>query len=179
MSDTDQSGRMILRSSTTSPFGRKTRMAVLIHGLQDRVTLVPADTLDPNDSLRSQNPLGKIPCLILADGGVLFDSRVIVEYFDSISDQPPLLPRSGRARFEVLTRAVLADGITDAALLMVYEGRFREPQQHSERWLEHQRGKVRRGLAAIGNSPPPIAQPDLSSLALACALAYLDWRKPM
>jgi glutathione S-transferase len=179
MSETANSGRMILRTSVTSPYGRKTRMAMLIHGLQDRVDVVPADTLDANDSLRSQNPLGKMPCLILPDGGVLFDSRVIVEYFDSISERAPLLPASGRAHFDVLTRTVLADGITDAALLMVYEGRFREPSQISDRWLEHQRGKVQRALAAIGAAPPPIDQPDLSSLALACALAYLDWRQPM
>jgi glutathione S-transferase len=174
-----EADKMILRSTVTSPYGRKTRMAVLIHKLTDRIDLVPADTLDETDTIRQQNPLGKIPCLLLPDGSAIYDSKVIVEYFDSISDQRPLVPTSGRTRFDVLTRAVLADGITDAALLMVYEGRFREPAQISERWLAHQRGKIERALTAISKAPPPTREADLSSLALGCALGYLDWRQPV
>jgi hypothetical protein len=74
---------------------------------------------------------------------------------------------------------VLADGITDAALLLVYEGRFRDADRHSERWLSHQRGKVVRGLAAFEAAPPPSDRTDLVSIGLTCALGYLDWRKPM
>lgn len=171
--------RMILRTTETSPYGRKARMAMLNHNLQDRVDIVPANTLDETDNLREQNPLGKIPCLVLPDSRVLFDSRVIVEYFDSLGSGAPLVPASGADRFDVLTRTVLCDGLTDAALLMVYEGRFRDADKHSARWLDHQRGKAMRALNAISIAPPPSQHTDMSSLALACALGYLDWRQPI
>ena len=170
---------MILRSTLTSPFGRKVRMAAEVLGLAGRIRLVPADTLDPADSLRSQNPLGKMPCLILADGTALYDSKVIVEYLDSLSTSRKLIPAEGLARFQALTAAALADGIAEAALLAVYEGRFREPAQVSQVWLDHQRGKVVRGLAVFEAAPPDPRVTDVVSIALACALGYLDWRQPV
>jgi glutathione S-transferase len=171
--------KLILRTSDRSPYGRKTRMTMLIHELNDKIDVVGADTLDETDSLREQNPLGKIPCLVLPNGNTIYDSRIIAEYFDSLSSKPPLVPMESPERFDVLTRTVLCDGITDAALLMVYERRFREPEQVSERWLSHQSGKIFRGLDAVKAAPPPIDKIDLSSVALACALAYLDWRQPV
>lgn len=170
---------MILRSTLTSPFGRKVRIAADVLGVADRIEVVPADTLDEKDTLRLQNPLGKIPCLLLDDGTALYDSRVIVEYLQSISAAGRLIPADGPERYVALTRATLADGITDAALLMVYEGRFRAPETASQRWLEHQRGKVLRGVAAFDRMPPDPARTDIVSIALACALDYLDWRQPV
>jgi hypothetical protein len=79
----------------------------------------------------------------------------------------------------MLTMATLADGIAEAALLMVYEGRFRDEGTHSERWLSHQRGKVTRGLAVFEAAPPDPRKTDLVAIALSCALGYLDWRKPV
>jgi glutathione S-transferase len=90
-----------------------------------------------------------------------------------------LLPARGLARFKALTLARLADGITEAAILLVYEGRFRDAGTHSERWLAHQRGKIARALAAFENSPPDPASTDMVAIGLACALGYLDWRKPV
>ena len=119
-------GPMVLRTTLTSPFGRKARMAAAVLDLSAMIEVVPADTLDEHDDLRQQNPLGKMPCLGIADGTFLYDSRVIVEYLDAVAGGGHLLPRAGLARFKALTRATLADGITDAALLMVYESRFRE-----------------------------------------------------
>jgi len=170
---------MILRSTLTSPFGRKVRMTAEVLGLVGRIRLVPADTLDPADSLRAENPLGKMPCLILADGTPLYDSKVIVEYLDCLSPQRKLIPAEGLARFRTLTAAALADGIAEAALLMVYEGRFRDPAQVSRRWLDHQRGKVLRGLAVFETVPPDPQVTDVAAIALACALGYLDWRRPV
>ena len=170
---------MILRSTLTSPFGRKVRMAAEVLDLMPRIRLVAADTLDPGDSLRQQNPLGKMPCLILADGTILYDSRVIVAYLDSLLPARRLIPDEGLARYRALAAAALADGIADAALLMVYEGRFRDPQQLSERWLDHQRGKVIRGLSVFEAAPPEPAVTDIVSIGLACALGYLDWRRPV
>jgi len=169
----------VLRSTLTSPFGRKVRMAASVLGLAGRYRLEPADTLNEGDTLRRQNPLGKLPCLLLADGTALYDSRVIIEFLQEEADTDRLVPRSGLARYTTLTHATLADGITDAALLMVYEGRFREPTAHSQRWLTHQRGKVLRGLAAFEAAPPDPVLTDLAAIALACALGYLDWRKPV
>jgi glutathione S-transferase len=169
----------VLRSTLTSPFGRKVRMAAAVLGLTDRYRLVPADTLDETDTLRQQNPLGKLPCLLLEDGTALYDSRVIVEFLQDEAGADRLVPKSGLARYTTLTRATLADGITDAALLMVYEGRFRDPATHSERWLAHQRGKIMRALTVLEKAPPDPALTDVATIALACALGYLDWRKPV
>jgi len=173
------SDRFVLRSTLTSPFGRKVRMAVDVLGLTDRVEVVPADTLDESDTLRQQNPLGKLPCLLLVGGTAIYDSRVIIEFFQEQVGSERLLPARGLARYHTLTRAVLADGITDAALLMVYEGRFRDPAFHSERWLKHQRDKIARALKAFEATPPASDRTDLVSIGLCCALGYLDWRKPV
>ncbi|MFI4994632.1 MAG: glutathione S-transferase N-terminal domain-containing protein [Hyphomicrobiales bacterium] len=169
----------ILRSTLTSPFGRKVRIGADILGLAERITLVPADPLDGDDALRQQNPLGKMPCLLLADGTAIYDSRVIIEFLQETAGTDRLLPLRGPARYRTLTRATLADGITDAALLIVYEGRFRTPAQISERWLAHQRGKILRGLAVFEATPPEAGRLDLASIGLACTLGYLDWRRPL
>ena len=172
-------GPFVLRSTLTSPFGRKVRMAAQVLGLSERITIVPADTLDETDPLRVDNPLGKIPCLLLNDGSALYDSRVILEFMQELVGGEALMPARGLARYQVLTRAALADGITDAALLLVYEKRFRDPGTYSERWLAHQRGKIGRALAAFESNPPDATKTDLVSIGLSCALGYLDWRKPM
>jgi len=169
----------VLRSTLTSPFGRKVRMAAAVLGLSGRYRLEPADTLDEADTLRQQNPLGKLPCLLLADGTALYDSRVIIEFLQDEAGTDRLVPRSGLARYTTLTRATLADGVTDAALLMVYEGRFRDPATHSQRWLTHQRGKIMRALAVLERTPPDARITDVAAISLACALGYLDWRKPV
>ena len=170
---------LTLRTTLTSPFGRKVRMAAAVLGVSGRLTLAPADTQDDNDTLRRQNPLGKMPCLLLEDGTAIYDSRTIVEFLQELAGSAQLVPLHGLARYRALTRATLADGITDAALLMVYEGRFRDPGAHSERWLAHQRGKVMRALAAFEAEPPAPGPIDVVAIALSCALGYLDWRKPV
>ncbi len=152
-------------------------MAAYVLNLNNIIELIPANTLDENDSLREQNPLGKMPCLILDDGTTLFDSRVIVEFLQSLVPETRLIPRAGLERYQALTLSCLCDGIADAALLMTYETRFREVDQVSERWLRHQRGKVERGLTSIEKSLPAPEITSISSISLACALGYLDWRK--
>src|SRR5262252_3320994 len=148
------SDTFVLRSTFTSPFGRKVRMAIEVLGLGNRVTTTPADPLDENDTLRQQNPLGKMPCLVLPDGSTIYDSGIIIEFLQDVAGTDRLLPLRGAERFKALTLSRLADGIIDAALLVVYEGRFRPDLPHSPRWLSHQRGKIRRGLAAFEAAPP-------------------------
>lgn len=170
--------RMVLRSTTTSPYGRKVRMASMVLGLDERLDLIASDTLDPDDDLRQLNPLGKMPCLVTSFGPI-FDSRVILEFLDEMAGGGRLIPCRGVTRYKALTLAALADGMTDAALLVTYEHRFREVDQVSTRWLDHQREKIRRALAALAARPPDAARSDCASISLACALGYLDWRAPL
>lgn len=87
----------VLRSSPASPFGRKVKIAAAVLGLSGEITVEMTDTTDPNDSIRKQNPLGKIPALVLDDGKVLYDSRVIVEYLDHLAGGGRCFPRDRRA----------------------------------------------------------------------------------
>ena len=168
---------MILRSSPASPFARKVRMAAILLGLDRAITIEAADTVDPRDTVREQNPLGKIPALVRDDGPTLFDSRVILEYLDHLAGGGRIIPLEPKARFSALRLQALADGIMDASILMVYEGRWRDAAKHEPKWVEHQAGKVARALAAIEASPPRRdATPDVGQIALACALGYQDFR---
>ena len=170
---------MQLRSSPSSPFGRKVKMATYILGFDDQVTPVLTDTLDPNDSICEVNPLGKIPALE-DDGATYYDSRVIMEYLDAKAGGGKIIPASGPARFEALTRAALMDGILDAAILVIYERRMRPEDKYVESVVERQRGKIIRGLEAIAAKKPSYsngAMPDIGEIGLACVLDYLDFRK--
>jgi glutathione S-transferase len=167
---------LILRTSPASPFGRKVKLAASLLGLSDRIELVATDTANPEDSIRQQNPLGKIPTLILESGETLYDSRVIVEYLDHLAGGGKLYP-AGEERFLALRQQALADGIMDAALLQVYEGRFRAADRHEPKWLELQSGKVQRALDyAEAHLSTPAPQLHIGHIALACALGYLDLR---
>ncbi|WP_439497705.1 glutathione S-transferase [Bosea sp. (in: a-proteobacteria)] len=168
---------LVLRTSPASPFGRKVKIAAYELGLMERIEIVPADTTDPKDVLRTQNPLGKIPTLVLEDGETLFDSRVVVDYLDHLAGGGRLIPAGSKERFAQLRLQALADGICDAALLQVYEGRFRAPEMRNAAWIENQAGKVNRALAALEPAPPAWPErPRIGEIALACALGYLDLR---
>ncbi|MCG6122175.1 MAG: glutathione S-transferase [Microvirga sp.] len=167
---------MILRSSPLSPFGRKVKIAADVLGLSDRIEIVAADTTDPDDSLRRQNPLGKIPILVDDSGETFYDSRVIVEYLDEVAGGGKIIPK-GPARFPVLRLQALADGLVDACILIIYEGRFRDPARHEPKWLEHQRGKVARTLDHLETLVEGLGGAnDIGAISLACALGYLDLR---
>ena len=170
---------MQLRSSPSSPFGRKVKMATYILGFDDQVTPVLTDTLDPNDSICEVNPLGKIPALE-DNGTTYYDSRVVMEYLDAKAGGGKIIPASGAARYEALTRAALMDGILDAAILVIYERRMRPEDKYVESVVERQRGKIIRGLEAIAAENPSYsngAMPDIGEIGLACVLDYLDFRK--
>jgi glutathione S-transferase len=171
------SEKFVLRSTLTSPFGRKARMAVEVLGLSERVTVEPANPQDESDTLFRQNPLGKMPCLVTGDGTAIYDSGVIIEFLQDVAGSERLLPARGPERIKALTLARLADGITEAALLIVYETRFRDPGMHSDRWLSAQRARITRALAAFETAPPDPAKTDIVAIGLSCALGYLDCRK--
>lgn len=169
---------MILRSSPPSPFGRQVKLAAKHLGLMDQLSVEVADTTNPADSLREQNPLGKIPVLITNDGMALYDSRVILDYLDHIAGGEKIVP-AGSAKFTAYTMQSLANGIADAALIQVYEKRFRPQEMQSKDWMDYQADKVRRGMESFEASPPLLTTSSdmhVGHIALACALGYQDLR---
>jgi glutathione S-transferase len=168
---------MILRSSPPSPFGRKVKLALGILGLEKDVTVEKADPTDASDTIRKQNPLGKIPALIIEDGTVLYDSPVILDYLDHRAGGGKIIPRDPNARVAAMTLQALCDGILDAGILLVYEGRWRPAEKHEQKWLDYQRGKVERALGVLEAAPPPLDDlPNVGQITLACALGYQDLR---
>ena len=173
---------MTLFHNTLSPFVRK--VMVLLHetGQQDRVALQDCvlTPVSPDTALNADNPLGKIPALRLADGSVIHDSRVILEYLDQQHVGNPLIPREGAARWRRLTLASLADGIMDASVMVRYELVLRAPEKHWDEWLDAQREKIRRALAYLESDA--IAELtshfDVAAISVACALGYIDLRHP-
>lgn len=173
---------MTLFHNPASPFVRK--VMVLLHetGQLNRVALQHSQLspVNPDAALNQDNPLGKIPALRLADGTVLYDSRVILEYLDLQHVGNPLIPREGSARWRRLTLAALADGILDAAVMIRYEIALRAPEKHWAQWLDAQREKIRRALAVLeaDNIAELTCHFDVAAISVACALGYLDFRHP-
>jgi glutathione S-transferase len=167
---------MILHSSPASPFGRKIKIAATMLGLFDELEIVMTDTNDPGDVIRTRNPLGKIPALVLDDGQVLFDSTVILDYLDHRAGGDLIVPATPDRRYRVLTEAALADGLADAALLQVYESRFRDEPHRDPKWVAYQADKVERALAFFEATQPEEGLRSVADIGLACALGYLDLR---
>jgi len=167
-----------LRHNTASPFVRM--VMVLLHeaGLVDQVELVEAigTPIEPGTLAASQNPLAKVPVLERADGPALYDSRVICRYLDDLAGGRfyPGKPRL----WETLTLEATAHGITEAAVLIVYEGRIRAEAMRSGPWVEAQWGKIARGLDAVeARWMSHLAGPlDCAQIAMGSALGYLDFR---
>ena len=167
---------MKLLSSPASPFGRKVKMTIALKNLTDKVEVTTVDATKGDATLSAANPMGRIPVLVASDGQVIHDSHVICEYLDSIGTGPALFP-AAPARWETLTRASLADGIIEAALLMVYEGRYRPENMKVQSWLDRQTSKINASLGMLDKAPPMWATaPDYGHLSLAAALGYLDFR---
>jgi glutathione S-transferase len=177
-SDEKAIAMMILRSTAPSPFGRKVRIALSLLDLDGEVTIEAADPTNAADSLRQQNPLGKIPALIAEDGTVYYDSRVILDYLDDRSGGGKIVPRSSAERLAALRLQALCDGILDASILTVYESRWRKPETHDQKWLDYQAGKIQRGLAALEAARPALGTglPHVGQIALACVCGYRDLR---
>ena len=169
---------MKLFTSPTTPYGRKVEVLIAESGLSDRVEMVVASgtPLDPGSMPLDRNPLGKIPALDREDGPAIYDSRVICRYLDALSGRG-LYP-TGPLLWDTLTLEATADGILDAALLMVYENRVRPQDLHFGPWVEGQWAKIDRALDAVESRwMSHLSGPlDMGQIALACALGYLDFR---
>ena len=167
---------MQLYSSPASPYVRKVRVLLQEAGKTDLVEMIPP-LENPADTshVEAANPLGKLPALTRPDGPAIYDSRVICRYLDSTFDMG-LYPDA--MLWDVLTVEATADGILDAALLMVYEGRFRPEDMIYQPWLERQWGKISRALDTLEERwMSHLAGPlDMGQIAVGCALGYLDFR---
>lgn len=167
---------MKLFYSPASPFVRKVMIVAALRGLTQRIETVKTDATKGDADLDGANPLGKLPCLV-ADGRAIHDSHVICEYLDSIGTAGAALFPKGADRWDTLTLAALADGILDAALIMVYERRYRPEHMVVPSWLDRQQGKIDKALDMLERSPPTWqTAPDYGHVTLACALGYMDFR---
>jgi glutathione S-transferase len=168
---------LTLRASLTSPYARKVRAAAIDRGLAERVALQPTDPWDPADDLPSDNPLGKVPALKLDDGTVLYDSRVIVRYLDTLHDRAPLFPADD-TRWWVERTHALADGILDAAVTRLIETVRRPKELYWADWDARQKAKIDRAVDALDREVAGLRgdPPSIAGLAAACALGYLDFR---
>lgn len=168
-----------ITQSYGSPFVRKVRIFVALKTLEGAVEFIdPERDATRNVELRAANPLGKIPAARLPDGSLIFDSHVICEYLDSLKSSPRLFPIETGARVKSLTLAALADGIMEAAVLVIYEARFRPDDKRHQGWVDRQQVKIDAGLAYLeANIPDWTTNPDYGHITLACALGFLDHRQ--
>ncbi|MEM7124166.1 MAG: glutathione S-transferase N-terminal domain-containing protein [Pseudomonadota bacterium] len=164
---------MKLYFSQTSPFVRKVVIAAQEKGLAGEVAYVDAADMD---GLAGDNPLEKVPALVTDDGQALYDSMVICDYLDSRGSGPELIPADPTARSTVLCRHALADGIMEAGLASVMEGRRPEDKQWSD-WTTRQEGKITRALDRLESEAAELGEAvDLSTIAVGAALGYVDFR---
>ncbi len=167
---------MTLRWSATSPYVRKVMMVAIEAGLDGGIATQATDPWSADTDLPLDNPLGKVPALTLADGTVLFDSPVIVEYLAAQAPAKRLLPESGPARWAALKLQAVADGICDAAILRRLEGN-RPDGEKSASWMERQRKAVARSLDLLEAEAATLpADPTVGTLAVLATLSYLDFR---
>ena len=171
---------MKLVSSLTSPFGRKARIVLLEKKIACQLQV--ENPWLPDSPVPSFNPLGKVPVLVLEDGVSVFDSRVIVEYLDHLTPVAHLIPSDSKSRMIVRGVEALADGVTDAAVLVFLEKK-RPPEQQSADWLTLQNRTLFSGLEALsealGEKPWFLGNSiTLADVACGCTLGYLDFRFP-
>jgi glutathione S-transferase len=172
---------MKLIGAVTSPYVRKVRVVMAEKKLD--YAMVLEDVWAASTQIQDSNPLGKVPCLVMEGGEALFDSRVIVEYLDTLSPVGKLIPTNGREKAEVKTWEALADGLCDAAILARLEATWagRSDAQRSQAWIERQMGKIHGSLKAMSQGLGERAfcagtHFSLADVAVGCALGYLDFR---
>lgn len=172
---------MKLRHSPASPYARKVLVVAMETGLDNRIEIVPTATTPtkPNLDLARENPLIKLPALVTEGGETLYDSRVICEYLDSLHDGRKLFPPAGGSRWRALKLQALGDGLLDAGILIRYELMLRPEAKQFPDWIAGQTAKVREGLDWLEREADQLAGPlDIGQIAIACALGWLEFRKP-
>ena len=174
---------MKLIGSTSSPYVRKVRVVMAEKKLDYQ--FVEEDVWSADTTIMQSNPLGKVPCLVMEGGEALFDSRVIVEYLDTLSPVGKLIPAVGRERAEVKTWEALADGVLDALVLARLESHWsgRQKEHRSPAWIERQLAKANASFKAmsLGLGDKPFCAGiylSLADIAVGCALGYAEFRFP-
>ncbi|MDY7538835.1 glutathione S-transferase N-terminal domain-containing protein [Undibacterium sp. RTI2.1] len=172
---------MKLIGSLGSPYVRKVRVVMAEKKLD--YTLVLENVWAADTTIQQSNPLGKVPCLLMEDGGAMFDSRVIVEYLDTLTPVGKLIPVNGRERAEVKCWEAVADGIADAAILIRLEKTQRPEALQSADWIARQMSKVTEGLKSmstgLGDAPFCLGTHlTLADISVACTLGWLSFRFP-
>jgi glutathione S-transferase len=171
---------MKLLASLASPYTRKVRVVLAEKRIE--CELAPVDVLPAENPVNVHNPLGKVPTLVLDDGTPLYDSRVIVEFLDSVSPLARLIPEDRRERVAVRRWEALADGVLDAGLLVRYES-LRPQKLQSAEWTGKQLARIHRGLAQLGADLGERGwchgeRYSLADIALGCCMGWLDFRRP-
>lgn len=167
---------MKLYSSPTSPFARKVRIVIREKGASQLIAEEMVAALSDPAELHAANPLGKVPALLLDDGTALFDSPLICEYLDATLDGPTLLPPTGPARWQAQRLHAIGDGIADAAVALIFEKNRPEPER-SENWMGRWRRAIIRSLDLLEAEAMSLdGQTTLGTIAVECALDYLDFR---
>ncbi|OUS04146.1 glutathione S-transferase [Rhodobacterales bacterium 52_120_T64] len=170
---------MKLYYAAASPFVRKVLIALHETNLLDQVEVVPVavNPFSPGDVVPALNPLGKIPCLELADGTTLYDSRIITRYLSTLAPASEIYPDDD-SLWDALTLEATADGIMDAAVTMIYELRIRPEDKVYKEFIDAQWQKIDRALSAIESRwmTQLNEQKNLPVLAVAAALDYVDFR---
>jgi glutathione S-transferase len=163
--------------SVTSPYVRKCLVSAHELALRERIELQPAapHPVNRDRALVVCNPLGKVPTLVTDDGMVLYDSHVICEYLNALGDGH-LLPESASARWPVYRDQALADGLLDAAVLVRYETFARPEALRWKDWIDGQMDKVNCSLVELEKRASTLNRVDLGTIAIGCALGYLDFR---
>jgi glutathione S-transferase len=160
--------------SPASPFARKVLACAIARGIDGQIALVPTDPWVRPTDLVAANPLSKIPTLLTPDGRALFDSPVICEYLDSLEGDLPLFPPVGGARWRALTLQALADGIMESGVVRRRESLRPAGEQRADTMAAH-KGAIDRALASL-EADVPHQTPEIGTIAIACALGYLDFR---
>ncbi len=169
---------MKLRYSPTSPYVRKVSVTLIETGLDDRVEKIPTDVWNPETDIAKDNPLSKIPALVLDDGGVLYDSPVICEYLDSLHDGDKLFPASGDDRWRALRLQALGDGLSDAGIARLLESRRPEELQF-EKWTNRQTAKLFCAMDALEAGLEDLGSGfGIGQISVACPLGWFDFRFP-
>lgn len=165
-----------LRWSPTSPYVRKVMMLAIERGVETSFEKEQTDAWSPDTDLPKDNPLGKVPALVLDDGTVLFDSPVIAEYLDSLDGGPHLFPPAGPERWKALRLQAVGDGICDAAIMRRLES-ARVEGEKSQKWMDRYRGAVERSLDSLESEAGTLGDAlTIGTVAVIVALAYLDFR---
>ncbi len=165
---------MKLFHSPASPYARKVRACAIAREIDNQIELVEVDPNRSTPELLAVNPLSKIPALVTEDGVGLYDSPVICEYLDSLGEAAPMFPRTGGPRWRALLHQAQGDGIMDAAVRRRGD-QMRPREEAREALMQRQQAAVERMLAALEHDPPHRVL-DIGSIAVACALGYLDFR---